>query len=175
VSTPAIQYRSAPKFEISTGVVVPFRSYNNFSVGLTQAGATTTSGTCPSDQAACPIVVNPPVTAFVPGVFVNIPLGNELARPRERIAFLLSGFAGYNSARSAASIGVGPSLSVGSLVVNLPVLFDRDQELAGQFILGGSAGTATTPMTKNVWRVSPSLGISLRLPVPRQNFIRPRH
>ena len=161
----SIQYMDEQRFEISSGIVVPIKSYNNYSVAISQTAATNTTGTCPSTPAACGVIINSPVTAIVPGAFLNYALKQSLTRSGSRFAILGSAFVGYNTARTSASLGAGPSISIGSLVINSPIVFDRDQRLGGGYTVGGSAGTATTPVTSNVWRWSPSIGISLRIPL----------
>jgi len=160
-----IQFMNPPRFEISAGIVFPIKPYHTYSIQLSQSAANAPSGSCPTTPADCGTVAFTDTTAFVPAALINVPVLPEYVRPGRRVALFLSGVIGYNTANTSAVFGGGPSLSFGSLVVNAPVVADRDQQLIGGFTVGQPAGTATTPMTKNVWRWSPSIGISIRVPL----------
>ncbi len=159
-----IKFVNPPAFEISGGVVIPIKSYHTYAVSLSQQAANAPAGSCPAIQADCGTVTVTRQLAFAPDAIVSRSLF-ERAYPRGRLALLFSGLVGYNTATTSALLGGGPSVGFGSLVLNIPVVADRDQVLTGGYTLGGSAGAATSPVTKTVWRFSPALGISLRVPL----------
>lgn len=161
-----IQFMNAPRFEISGGVLVPFKPYHTFTVGITQGNATTPPGTtpnCPPNN--CPVVERTLTNAIVPDVSVNFLLGRELVAQKQRLAFMATIAAGYNTATTSAAFGFGPSIAWRSIVFSPLIAVSRDQQLTGGYVLGQSAGTATTPMTTNVWTFNPSIGVSLRVPL----------
>jgi hypothetical protein len=161
-----IDFVNQPHFEISTGLLVPFKPYHTYTVGLSQASATAPPGAtpnCPPND--CPVVLQTLTNAVVPDVSVNIlPFGEGVVR-QQRMAFMLSAAAGYNTANTSAAFGFGPSIAWRMIVISPLAVLSRDQQLAGGYVLGQSAGTATTPMTTNVWKFNPSIGISLRIPL----------
>ncbi len=73
--------------------------------------------------------------------------------------------AGYNTATTSAALGTGLSFSYRSMVFSLVPIVDQEQHLTGGYQVNQSAGTATTPTTTNSWKVNPSIGISLRVPL----------
>lgn len=159
-----IQFMNAPWFQISSGIVVPIKPYHSYSVQMPLSAATG-SGTCPADPTACGVVAYTPTTNFVPAAMANIPVRHEYVRPGLRFALLATGVVGYSTASTSAVLGGGPSISFGSFVLNAPIVWDRTQKLTGGYTVGGSAGTASAPTIKNVWAWSPSLGISIRVPL----------
>ena len=160
-----IQFMNAPRFEISSGLLVPIKPYHAYSVGLSLASATTPPGATPScPPNDCAVVQQTLTNAVVPEVSVNFPL-MEFTPHKQRLAIMASVAAGYNTATTSAAFGFGPSVAWRSLVISPLAVASRDQELTGGYVLGQSAGTATTPMTTNVWTFNPSIGISLRIPL----------
>jgi len=161
-----IQFMNAPRFEISGGLLVPIKPYHTYSVGLTQASATAPPGTtpnCPPND--CPVVQQTLTNAVMPDVSVNFLLGPEHVVHQQRLALMWSVAAGYNTANTSAAFGFGLSVAWRSIVISPLAVVSRDQQLAGGYILGQSAGSATTPMTTNAWKFNPSIGVSLRIPL----------
>jgi hypothetical protein len=166
-----IQFLNEPRLEISSGLLVPLRPYHSFSEATPYSSATATSGSCtagtttPSAPTNCPIVQQTSTIAIVPEVSFNILLGHELALGKQRAAWMWTIAAGYNSATASAAFGTGLSFSYRSMVFSLVPIVDQEQHLTGGYQVNQSAGTATTPTTTNSWKVNPSLGISLRVPL----------
>lgn len=160
-----IEFMAESHLEISAGVLVPFRQYHSFSVASPYSVATG-SGTCtPATPASCPVVQQSLTTAIIPDVSFNILLGHEFVVGHQRGAWMFTIAPGYNPATTTAAFGIGPSFAYRSLVFSPLAVIDRDVKLTGGYQVGQSAGTATAPTTTNVWRVSPSFGISLRVPL----------
>jgi hypothetical protein len=166
-----IEFMAESHFEISAGILVPFRQYHSFSVASPYTSATGSVGctastpTAPSAPTNCPIVQQSLTTAIIPDVSFNILLGHEFVIGRQRAAWMFTIAPGYNPATTTAAFGIGPSFAYRSLVFSPLAVIDRDVKLTGGYQVGESAGTATAPTTTNVWRVSPSFGISLRVPL----------
>jgi hypothetical protein len=161
-----IQFTNAPHFEISSGLLMPIKPYHTFTTGMTLASATAVPGAtpnCPPND--CAVVQQSLTNAVVPDVSVNILPWREGIVHQQRLAFMISIAAGYNTANTSAAFGFGPSIAWRSLVISPLAVLSRDEELAGGFVLGQSAGTATAPLTTNVWKFNPSVGISLRIPL----------
>jgi hypothetical protein len=160
-----IEFMAESYFEISAGILVPFRQYHSFSVASPYSVATG-SGTCTSaTPASCPVVQQSLTTAIIPDISFNILLGHEFVVGRQRGAWMFTIAPGYNPATTTAAFGIGPSFAYRSLVFSPLAVIDRDVKLTGGYQVNQSAGIATAPTTTNVWRVSPSFGISLRVPL----------
>jgi len=166
-----IEFMAESHLEISAGILVPFRQYHSFSIASPYSSATASVGctagtpTAPSTPTNCPIVQQTLTTAIVPDVSFNILLGHEFVVGHQRGAWMFTIAPGYNSATTTAAFGVGPSFAYRSLVFSPLAVIDRDVKLTGGYQVNHSAGTATAPTTANFWRVSPSFGISLRVPL----------
>ena len=160
-----IEFMAESHLEISAGILVPFRQYHSFSV-VSPHSVATGSGTCSSTApASCPVVQQSLSTAIIPDVSFNILLGHEFVVGHQRAAWMFTIAPGYNPSTTTAAFGIGPSFAYRSLVFSPLAVIDRDLRLTGGYQVGQSAGTATAPTTTNVWRVSPSFGISLRVPL----------
>lgn len=167
-----IEFLNESRMEISSGLLVPFRPYHSFSEATPYSSATSTTGSCtagtttaPSAPANCPIVQQSLTAAIVPAVSFNILLGHGLVLGKQRGAWMWTVAAGYNSATTSAAFGTGLSFAYRSMVFSIVTLADRDQHLTGGYQVNQPAGTATAPTTENSWRVNPSFGISLRVPL----------
>ncbi len=167
-----VEFLNEPRVEISSGLLVPFRPYHSFSEATPYSSATSSMGSCsagttnaPSAPTNCPIVQQSLTIAVVPEVSFNIRLGHELVLGRQRGAWMWTFAVGYNSATTDATFGTGLSFAYRSIVFSLLPLADRDQHLTGGYQLSQPAGTATAPTTAYSWRVNPSFGISLRVPL----------
>lgn len=160
-----IQFVAESRLEISAGILVPFRQYHSFSV-VTPYSVATGSGTCSSTTlASCPVVQQSLTTAIIPDVSFNILLGRGFVVHHQRAAWMFTIAPGYNASTTTAAFGIGPSFAYRSLVFSPLAVIDRDVKLTGAYQVNQPAGTAAAPTTTNVWRVSPSFGISLRIPV----------
>lgn len=160
-----IEFIAKSHLEISAGILIPFRQYHSFSVAAPYSVATG-SGTCTSTTlASCPVVQQNLTIAVIPDVSFNFVLGHEFVVGHQRAAWMLTIAPGYNATTTTAAFGIGPSFAYRSLVFSPLAVIDRDVELTGGYQVNQSAGTATAPTTTNVWRVSPSFGISLRIPL----------
>lgn len=160
-----IEFMAESHLEISAGILVPFRQYHSFSVASPYSVATGT-GTCTSaTPASCPVVQQSLTTAIIPDVSFNILLGHEFVVGHQRGAWMFTIAAGYNPATTTAAFGIGPSFAYRSLVFSPLAVIDRDVKLTGGYQVGQSSGIATAPTTTNIWRVSPSFGINLRVPL----------
>ena len=73
--------------------------------------------------------------------------------------------AGYNSATTSAALGTVLSFSYRSMVFSFVPIVDQEQQFTGGYQVNQSAGTATSPTTTNSWKVNPSIGVSLRIPL----------
>jgi hypothetical protein len=166
-----IEFIAESYFEISAGILVPFRQYHTFSIASPYSSATASVGcmagtaTAPSTPTNCPIVQQTLTTAIIPDVSFNILLGHEFVVGHQRGAWMFTIAPGYNTATTTAAFGIGPSFAYRSLVFSPLAIIDRDVKLTGGYHVNQSAGTATAPTTANVWRVSPAFGISLRVPL----------
>ena len=168
-----IEFLNEPRLEISSGLLVPVRPYHSFSEATPYSSATATSGTCtagttvaPSAPTNCPVVQQSSTIAFVPNVSFNILLGHEFVLPdRQRGAWMWTIAVGYNSATTSAAFGTGLSFSYRSMVFSFVPIVDQEQHLTGGYQVNQSAGTGTTPTTTYSWKVNPSIGISLRVPL----------
>lgn len=160
-----IEFIAESRLEISAGILVPFRQYHSFSV-VSPHSVATGSGTCSSTTlASCPVVQQSLTTAIIPDVSFNILLGHGFVVHHQRAAWMFTIAAGYNPSTTTAAFGIGPSFAYRSLVFSPLAVIDRDVKLTGGYQVDQSAGTASAPTTTNVWRVSPSFGISLRVPL----------
>jgi hypothetical protein len=160
-----IEFIAKSHLEISAGILIPFRQYHSFSVASPYSVATG-SGSCASTTlASCPVVQQSLTIAVIPDVSFNFLLGHEFVVGHQRAAWMLTIAPGYNATTTAAAFGIGPSFAYRSLVFSPLAVIDRDVKLTGGYQVNQSAGTATAPTTTNVWRVSPSFGISLRIPL----------
>jgi hypothetical protein len=163
-----IEYFNEPRMEISSGLLVPVRPYHSYTEATLYSTATGTSGTCTAGtttSANCPIVQQTSTVAVVPNASFNILLGHELVLNKQREAFMWTIAAGYNTATTSAALGTGLSYSYRSMVFSFVPIVDQEQHLTGGFQVGQSAGTAAMPTTTSSWRVNPSIGISLRIPL----------
>jgi len=165
-----VDFVNPTRIEISSGLLFPVRQYHSFSVATPYSSATATIGctagtsTAPLAPTNCPIVQQTLTLAVVPDVSFNIPF-HEMVIGQQRAAWMFTIAPGYNSATTTATIGAGVSFAYKSLVFSVLPLADRDVKLTGGYQVNQSAGTATSPTTSNVWRVNPSFGISLRVPL----------
>lgn len=150
------QYQSSPRFEISSGVLVPFTPYHSYTAAQTES-------------ASAPVVQETKTYTVVPVASFNILLGRELVAKRQRVAFFLTGAVGYTPATSSVAFAVGPSFSWRSIVLSPLADIGRDAQLAGGFVVGQPLGASTTPatapLTSNVWAVKPAIGLSVRIPL----------
>jgi hypothetical protein len=163
-----IQFVAESRLEISAGILVPFRQYHSFSV-VTPYSVATGSGTCSSATlASCPVVQESLSTAIIPDVSFNILLGHAFVVHHQRAAWMFTIAPGYNASTTTAAFGIGPSFAYRSLVFSPLAVIDRDVKLTGGYKVNQPAGTASAPTTTNAWRVSPSFGISLRIPLSSQ-------
>jgi hypothetical protein len=168
-----IEFLNEPRVEVSTGLLVPFRPYHSFSEATPYSSATSSAGGCtagttttPSAPTNCPVVQQSSTIAFVPNVSFNILLGHEFVLPdSQRGAWMWTIAAGYNSATTSAAFGTGLSFSYRSMIFSFVPIVDQEQHLTGGFQVNQSAGTATMPTTTYSWKVNPSIGISLRVPL----------
>lgn len=160
-----IQFVAESRFEISAGILVPFRQYHSFSLS-TPYSVATGSGTCSSSSlVSCPVVQQSLTTAIIPDVSFNFLLGHEFVLGHQRAAWMFTLAPGYNASTTTAAFGIGPSFAYRSLVFSPLAVIDRDVKLTGGYQVNQPAGTASAPTTTNIWRVSPSFGISLRVPL----------
>lgn len=160
-----IQFVAESHLEISAGILIPFRQYHSFSVASPYSVATG-SGTCTSTTlTSCPVVQQNLTTAIIPDVSFNFLLGHGFVLHHQRAAWMFTIAPGYNPSTTTAAFGVGPSFAYRSLVFSPLVVIDRDVKLTGGYQVNQPVGTASAPTTTNVWRVSPSFGISLRVPL----------
>jgi len=99
-------------FGLISGLIVPFKPYHTYIVGLSQASATAPTGptpNCPPND--CPVVEQTLTNAIVPDVSVNSLIGRELVAQKQRLGMMASVAAGYNTANTSAAFGVGPSIA----------------------------------------------------------------
>jgi peptidoglycan/LPS O-acetylase OafA/YrhL len=156
LATLTVQFQSNPRFEVSTGLMVPLTPYHSFS-----AAAVATNGTVTGN-----VVQVTRTYTVVPMVSTNI-LVKDFIAMHQRAAWFGSVDVGYNPATSSVEFGVGPSFSWKSLVLSGLADIGRDTQLAGGFTVGQAlpANNPPKPLTTTVWSVKPAIGLSIRIPL----------
>jgi hypothetical protein len=156
LATLTVQFQSNPRFEVSTGLMVPLTPYHSFS-----AAAVATNGTVTGN-----VVQVTRTYTVVPMVSTNI-LVKDFIAMHQRAAWFGSVDVGYNPATSSVEFGVGPSFSWRSLVLSGLADIGRDTQLAGGFTVGQAlpANNPPKPLTTTVWSVKPAIGLSIRIPL----------
>jgi hypothetical protein len=151
-----VQYQSAPRLEIATGIMVPLMPFHSYS-----AAAVATNGAVTGN------VVQETLTyTVVPLVLVNIVVKQGLAQ-KQPVAFFTTIGTGYNPATSSVEFGVGPSFSWRSLMFSGLADIGRDTQLAGGFKVGQPlpASNPPKPLTSVGWSVKPAIALSVRIPL----------
>jgi len=152
VTSVTVQFQPDPRFELSSGFLVPVTPYHSYSAAQSQS-------------ATGPVVQESKTYTVVPDASFNFLIGKEQILGKQRLAGFLTGAVGYTPASSSVAFGVGPSFSWRSMVLNALADFGRDARLAGGWTVNAPLGTATAPMTTNVWDVKFAVGISVRIPL----------
>jgi hypothetical protein len=156
LATLTVQFQTNPRFEVSTGLMVPLTPYHSFS-----AAAVATNGTVTGN-----VVQVTRTYTVVPMVSTNI-LVKDFIAMHERAAWFGSVAVGYNPATSSVEFGVGPSFSWRSIVISGLADIGRDTELAGGFTVGQTlpANNPPKPLTTTIWSVKPAVALSIRIPL----------
>lgn len=156
LATLTVQFQSNPRFEVSTGLMVPLTPYHSFS-----AAAVATNGTVTGN-----VVQVTRTYTVVPMVSTNI-LVKDFIALNQRAAWFGSVSVGYNPATSSVEFGVGPSFSWRSIVFSGVADIGRDTQLAGGFTVGQAlpANNPPKPLTTTIWSVKPAVSLSIRIPL----------
>ena len=150
-----VQYQSPPRIETSVGLMLPTLPYHSYASAAAASGGTITGY----------VVQELKTYAVVPSVQVNF-VAYEWILKQQRAALFGTVAVGYNSATSNVEFGVGPSFSWKTILISGLLDIGRDKKLAGGFTVGESLGTTSvTPLTSDVWRIKPAVGISVRIPL----------
>jgi hypothetical protein len=156
LATVTVQFQSAPRLEVSTGLMVPLTPYHSYSAAAVAKNGTITNS----------VVQETRTYTVVPLVSANVLIKDFIAK-QQRAAWFGSVAVGYNPATSSVEFGVGPSFSWRSIVFSSFVDIGRDTQLAGGFTVGQSlpAANPPKPLTTTVWSVKPAAGLSIRIPL----------
>jgi hypothetical protein len=152
VITITVQYMTAPKFEVSSGVMVPTTPFHSYAAAASSADASKT-------------VVQQSLTyTVVPTANVNFLIKEFMTR--QRAALFETTAVGYNPATSAVEFGEGLTFSWKSIEFSALADIGRDTNLAKGFAVNGTLPSASSkPGTTTVWGVRPAFAISIRLPL----------
>ena len=154
--TITVQFQSPSRFEVSTGLMVPFTPYHSYTKAAVAKNGVVTDN----------VVQESKTYTVVPIVFVNV-LGQEWITRQQRSAWFLTGGVGYNPVTNTVEFGTGFTYSYRSLAISFLADIGRDTKLGGGFTVGQSLGTgnATNPITSTYWAVKPAAAISVRIPL----------
>lgn len=150
-----VQFQHSSPLEVTSGLLVPLSPYHSYAKAAVASNGTVTNN-----------VVQQNLTyTVVPAVFIHF-LAHEFAG-NQRVALFGTVATGYNPASSAVEFGVGPSFGWHSIVFSGLADIGRDTDLRGGFKVGQSLGltNAANPLTGTIWRVKPSLAVSVRIPL----------
>lgn len=157
ILTLTVQYQSSPRFEVSTGVMVPVRPFHSYA-----AAAQATNGAVTAN------VVQETLTyTVVPMASVNTLIGRDLVVKQQRVAFFGTVAVGYNPASSSVEFGVGPSFSWRSIMISGLADIGRDTQLAGGFTVGQTLAVSNPakPLTTTRWSAKGAVALSVRIPL----------
>jgi hypothetical protein len=150
-----VLYQTPQRIETSAGLMVPMLPYHSYASAAAASGGTITGY----------VVQESKTYAVVPSVQVNF-VAHEWILKQQRAALFGTVAVGYNSATSNVEFGAGPSFSWKTILISGLLDIGRDKKLAGGFTVGESLGTTSvTPLTSDVWRIKPAVGISVRIPL----------
>jgi hypothetical protein len=154
--TITVQFQSPSRFEVSTGLMIPFTAYHSYAKASVAKNGVVTDN----------VVQETKTYTVVPTVFVNFLLSEWITK-RQRSGLFLTGGVGYNPATSSVEFGTGLTYSYRSVAVSLLADIGRDTKLGGGFSVGQSLGTgnAANPTTSTYWTCKPTAAISVRIPL----------
>lgn len=158
ITTVTVQFQPPNRYEISSGLLVPFKAYHSYAAAQSYNSTT-------------PVVQQNKIFTVIPMADVNILLGHEWVAHQQRMAAFATVGVGYCPATTSVAFGVGPSLSWRSIVFNPMLDIGRDAQLAPGFTVGQPLGSssnttpAAAPVTSNGWVIYPAMGISVRIPL----------
>lgn len=149
-----VQFQHSSPLEVTSGLLIPLSPYHSYAKAAVASNGTVTNN-----------VVQQNLTyTVVPAVFIHF-VAHEFAG-NQRVALFGTVATGYNPASSAVEFGVGPSFGWHSIVFSGLADIGRDTDLRGGFKVGQSLGlNAANPLTGTIWRVKPSLAVSVRIPL----------
>lgn len=150
-----VQFQHPLPLEVTSGLLVPTQPYHSYTKAAVASNGVVTNN-----------VVQQNLTyTVVPAVFVHFVLHEFTGT--QRVALFGTVATGYNPASSAVEFGIGPSFSWHSIVFSGLADIGRDTDLRGGFKVGQSLGltNAANPLTGTIWKVKPSLAVSVRIPL----------